>query len=107
MNSVIMQGRLTAEPVLRFTINNQPVASFSIAVPKRIKVEGKPTADFFDCTAWDADAENIHRFFRQGDMILVRGRLENNNYTNREGVQMKGQVIVVEEWTFGPKKRQE
>jgi len=105
MNSVFLQGRLVSNPVRKYPYGSAPVVTFSIAVPKRVKKQGVPTADFFDCTAWDSDAENIYKFFTQGDMILIRGRIENNNYTNREGIKVYAQVIIVEEWEFGPKKR--
>lgn len=105
MNLAVLQGRLTSNPVRKYPFGSAPVVSFSIAVPKKFKKQGAPTADFFDCTAWDKDAENIYKFFTQGDMILIRGRIENNNYTNRAGEKVHGQVIIVEEWEFGPKKR--
>lgn len=105
MNSVVFQGKLVGHPEKRYTLNNVPVVSFSIAVPKKVKKEGQPTADFFDCSAWDRDADNIHKFFSQGDTILIRGRIENNNYVNREGVKIKGQLVIVEDWGFGPKKK--
>lgn len=107
LNSVIFQGRLTGVPKISKFVSGMSVANFSIAVDRKVKREGQPTVDFFDCEAWDRDAENIHRYFNQGDMILLRGRLENNNYTTRAGTLVKGQKLVVEEWTFEPKKKSE
>ena len=105
MNLVIQQGKLTDNPQMRYSVENMAIARFRIAVPKKIVKTGGPTADFFDCTAFGKSAENINKFFRMGDTILVKGRLENDNYTTREGNKVYGNVIIVEEWEFGPKKR--
>lgn len=100
-----MQGRLTKPADLRQSVDRTMIVKFSIAVPRRvIKKDGK-NADFFECVAFGKDAENIHRYFNTGDMILVRGRLENDNYTTRDDVKVYGQSIIVESWDFGPKKR--
>ena len=104
MNSVVFMGKFTGVPVKRITMDNRSVVSFSLAVARKVKRKGKPDADFFNFTAWDRDADNIHRFFNKGDTILIRGRIENDFYTNKDGVQVKGNVVIVEEWEFGPKK---
>ena len=101
-----MQGRLTKMPELRYTVEGLPIVRFSIAVAKKVVKGNGPTADFFDCTGFGNVAENINKFFNMGDMILIKGRLENDNYTNREGVKIYGQVIIIEEWGYGPKKRE-
>lgn len=108
MNLVVEQGKLTAKPQIRYSVENLAIAKFSIAVPKRGFVKaGGPTADFFNCTAFGKNAENINKHFDVGDTILVRGRLENDNYTTREDVKVYSVVIIVDEWDFGPKKRAE
>lgn len=105
MNSCLFMGRLTEEPSQKFTHSGKQVVSFSIAVPIKFKRDGGPTADFIDCEAWEVNAKNIFNFFHKGDGILVRGRMKNNNYTNRDGQKVYGMVLVVEEWDFGrPKK---
>lgn len=106
MNTVTFQGKLVKLPERRHTVDNKVLASFSIAVPKKFPKDNQ-TADFFDCVAWGKPAENILKFFKQGDTILIKGRIENDNYTNREGQLVKGQLVIVEEWYFGPKKRED
>lgn len=105
MNVVIFHGRLVNTPVRKYTIDNKPVTNFTLAVPRKVKVEGKPTADFIDCTAWNVHAENIFNTVNQGDAIMVKGRLENNNYVNSAGIKVYSQVVIVEEWDYGAKKR--
>lgn len=105
MNIVIQQGRLTRIPELRQSVDGMMVARFGIAVTRKVPKKDGTNADFFECVAFGNDAKNIHGYFNTGDMILVKGRLENDNYTNRENVKIYGQIIVVEEWQFGPKKK--
>lgn len=105
MNLVIQQGRLVENPEKKYTVDNKAVTTFSIAVSKKFKKEGGPTADFHDCVAWGVIAENTHKFFNKGDMILIKGRLEDDNYVNNIGVKVYQKIIIVEEFEFGPKKR--
>lgn len=105
MNNIILAGRLTAEPILRSTQSGHSVLQFDIAVTKRFKREGGPTADFFRCNAWDKTGDTIYRYLHQGDGIVVRGRIENDNYTDRNGNKVYSMVVIVEDWDFGPKKR--
>lgn len=101
MNLVVLQGKLVDAPSLKYSIDGKAVVNFSLAVPRNAK---KGVADFFFITAWGTDAENIHKFFSRGDTILVKGRMENNNYTTREGVEIRGYTVVIDSWDFGPKK---
>lgn len=108
MNVVLEQGKLTDKPQIRYSLEGLAITRFSIAVPKKGFVKaGGATADFFNCTAFGKNAENINKFFNMGDTILVRGRLENDNYTTRDDVKVYSVVIIVDEWEFGPKKRVE
>ena len=106
MNLVVEQGRLTKMPELRYTVDGVAIVRINIAVAKKVLKGNGPTADFFDCACFGKLAENIRKNFSVGDMILVKGRLENDNYINREGKRVYGNVIIVEEWGFGPKKRE-
>lgn len=99
-----MMGRLTDEPIRSVTISGKIKVQFRIAVPKKFKKDGQ-TADFFNCEAWEQDAERIHQYFFKGDSILVKGRVENDNYTTRDGQKVYSVIFKVEEWHFGPKKR--
>ena len=104
MNISIMLGRLTEEPIQSVTLGGKLIVKFSIAVSKKYKRENGPTADYFNCVAWERDAENIFKFFHKGDSILIKGRFENDNYKTRDGTKVYGMVYIVEEWDFGQKK---
>ena len=88
MNKVILMGRLTRDPEVRYSQGANPtaVARFSIAVDRRFKREGEPDADFFNCTAFGKQAEFIERYLRKGVKILTAGRIQNDNYTNKDGL---------------------
>jgi single stranded DNA-binding protein (ssb) len=106
-NKIILGGRLTADPELRQTQTGIPVASFSIAVSRRVRsqqdqqgAEQQPQADFFNCTAWRQQAEFISRFFRKGSSICVIGTLQNRSWTDQQGVKRFATDIVVDEASF-------
>lgn len=86
LNRLTLQGRLTGDPELRTTTSGVNVANFRIAVERDFKnTEGERGTDFISCTAWRSTAEFIEKFFHKGDMILVDGRLQNNEYTDKDG----------------------
>lgn len=101
MNKVVFIGRLTRDVELRCSANGQSqVARFSIAVPRKFKRDGDPDADFFNCTLFGKAAESVAKFFSKGKMIAVTGRVENDNYTDKNGNKVYGTRILVEEWDF-------
>ena len=106
MNKVIMMGRLTRDPEVRYGQGANPmaVAKFSLAVERRFKREGEPEADFFNCTAFGKQAEFIEKYLRQGTKIVVTGRLQNDNYTNKNGEKVYSVQIVVDEIEFAESK---
>lgn len=106
MNKVLMAGRLTRDPEIRYSqgANATAVARFTIAVDRRFKREGEPEADFFNCSAFGKTAEFIEKYFKQGNKILIVGRVENDNYTNKDGQKVYGTRIAVEEAEFGEGK---
>ena len=73
LNEVIVMGRLTAEPELKYTSNNIPVLSFSIAVSRSYETDGKRESDFISVTAWRNTAEFVAKYFRKGAMMIVLG----------------------------------
>lgn len=106
MNKVILMGNLTRDPEVSYTKeSNKAIARFSIAVGKRYKRDGEPEADFFDCTAWGKTAEFVEKYFHKGSRMVLCGRLENNNYTNKNGEKVYSIRIQVEEVEFGEKKQ--
>jgi single-strand DNA-binding protein len=108
LNKVVMLGRLTKTPELRFTnSNNIPVTSFSIAVDRNFKRDGedKPETDFFDVVCWQARAEFVCKHFTQGQPIAVEGRLQQRKWTDQQGVTRYAVEIIAESVHFAGFKR--
>ncbi len=106
MNKVILMGRLTREPEVRYSQGSSQtaVARFSIAVDRRFKREGEPDADFFNCTAFGRQAEFVERYLHKGVKIVVVGRVQNDNYTNKDGQMVYSVRIMVDEIEFAESK---
>lgn len=109
MNKAHLMGWLTRDPEIRYAQNqnSMAVARFSLAVPKKIKREGEPDSDFFNCTCFGKTAEFVEKYIHKGTKIIITGRIENDNYTNKEGQKVYGVKIVVEEIEFAESKRPE
>lgn len=105
MNKVIEMGRLTRDPEISSSTSGTTFARFSIAVDRRFKKEGEPDADFFNCTAFGKTAEFVEKYLQKGTKVLVTGRLQNNNYTNKEGQRVYDVRIMVEEMEFAESKK--
>lgn len=99
-------GRLTREPEVRYSQGANPttVARFSVAVDRRFKRQGEPDADFFNCTAFGKQAEFVEKYLHKGIKMLITGRLQNNNYTNRNGEAVYSIQIMVDEMEFAESK---
>ena len=106
MNKVILLGNLTRDPEIRYSQGEKQmaVARFSIAVNRRFANDGETNADFFNCTASGKTAEFIEKYFRQGSRMSLVGRIENNNYTNKNGEKVYSVQIMVEEVEFAERK---
>lgn len=104
MNKVILMGRFTGDPELRYTQSNKPVSSFSLAVNKRVNGENK--ADFINCVAWNTTAEFISKYFNKGQQIAVVGRLQNKSYEDKDGNKRYSIDVVVEEVEFVGNKQE-
>lgn len=106
MNKVILMGRLTRDPEVRYSqgASQTTVARFTIAVDRRFKREGEPDADFFDCSAFGKQAEFVERYLHKGTKIVLSGRIQNNNYTNKDGQMVYGIRITAEEIEFAESK---
>lgn len=105
MNRVVLMGRLTGDPQLRYTNSNKPVCSFSIAVNKRIN--GENSADFINCVAWNTTAEFITKYFKKGQSIALTGRLQNRSYEDDKGQKRNVIEVVIEETEFVGNKQEE
>ena len=101
-NRVMLGGRLTADPELKQTQSGIPVASFSIAVNRRFgsKDGTQPQADFFNVTAWRAQAEFVSRYFKKGSSIFVVGTIQNRSWTDQNGQKRYATDIVADEVSF-------
>jgi single-strand DNA-binding protein len=102
LNKVIIMGRLTKDPDLKNTQSGVAMCRFSVAVERQFKdkVTGERQTDFLDCTAFRGTAEFISRYFAKGNMILVEGNIQNNNYTDNNGVKHYSNNIMVENVSF-------
>ena len=108
LNKVHIQGRLTADPELRHTQSNKPVASFSLACEQDFKqADGTRKTDFFNCTAWNGTAEFVSRYFHKGDMMIVSGRLQQRQWTDKEGSKRSTVEIVADNVYFGGSKKEQ
>ena len=101
-NLVVLTGRLTADPELRYTANNTPVTSFSIAVNRRFTKadQGQQSVDFINIVAWRQQAEFVTRYFKKGNPILVCGSLQTRTWTDNQGQKRYATEVVADEVSF-------
>ncbi|MBQ2922208.1 MAG: single-stranded DNA-binding protein [Tyzzerella sp.] len=107
MNKVILMGRLTRDPEVRYSQgeNALAIARYTLAVDRRAaRREGEATADFINCVAFGRSAEFAERYLRQGTKIVVSGRIQTGSYTNRDGQKVYTTEVVVEESEFAESK---
>lgn len=108
MNKVILMGRLTRDPDIRYSSgeNVTAVAHYTLAVNRRFKRQGDDqTADFIRCVCFGKNAEFAERYLRQGVKMIISGRIQTGNYTNKEGQRVYTTDVVVEEHEFAESKR--
>ena len=87
MNQSTFLGRLTADPVIRYTQNGFPVASFDLAVDRRRQKDAEKQTDFFHIVAWRGRAEFAEKYLRRGQQIVVTGELQNRDYMGNDGIK--------------------
>ena len=106
MNKVILMGRLTRDPDVRYSAgeNSTAVARYTLAVDRRFHRDGDATADFIGCVAFGRQAEFAEKYLRQGTKIAITGRIQTGSYTNREGQKVYTADVVVEEQEFAESK---
>ena len=108
MNKVILMGRLTRDPEVRYSQGEQAtaVARYTVAVDRRFRRDGdSQTADFIGCVAFGHQAEFTEKYLRKGTKIAVVGRIQIGSYTNRDGQKVYTTDVVVEEQEFAESKR--
>ena len=107
MNKVILMGRLTRDPEIRYTSgeNQTAVARYTLAVDRRFKRQGdEQTADFINCVAFGKGAEFVEQYLHQGIKIIVTGRIQTGSYTNKDGQKVYTTDIIVESHEFAESK---
>lgn len=102
INKVILMGRLTRDPEFRQTTSGIPCCRFTVAIDRAMSKEKQ--ADFINVVAWRQSAEFVSRYFSKGKMIIVEGSLQNDNYTDNNGVKHYGMNVIADRVSFGESK---
>lgn len=106
MNKVVLMGRLTRDPDVRYSQGATPlaIARYTLAVDRRFKRDGEPTADFIPCVAFGKAGEFAEKYFRQGIRVTVCGRIQTGSYENKDGQKVYTTDVIVEEQEFAESK---
>ena len=106
MNRVILMGRLTRDPEIRYSQGEKStaVARFSLAVDRKFKQEGQPTADFINCLAFGKRAEFLERYCKKGTKLIVEGSWQTGSYTNKDGQKVYTNECLIENCEFAESK---
>lgn len=106
LNKVILMGRLTRPPELRYTTNNTAVTSFTLAIDRDRKgPNGEKQTDFLDCVAWGRLAEFVAQWFAKGTMAIVVGRVQSRNWEDKNGGKRVSIEVNCDEVSFGETKK--
>ena len=101
LNRIILIGRLTRDPELRYTPNGKAVASFSLAVDRgRTNAQGEKETDFIDIVVWDKQAETCANYLGKGRLVAVEGRLQIRSYETQDGQKRKAAEVVAQNVRF-------
>ena len=102
MNKVVLVGRLTRDPEVRYSQGDSAtaVARYTIAVDRKFKRDNEPTADFIPCVVFGRSGEFAEKYFRQGMRVSISGRIQTGSYTNKEGVKVYTTEVIVEDQEF-------
>ena len=106
MNKVVLIGRLTREPDIRFTNGAEPmtIARYTLAVDRRIRKEGEVSADFISCIAFGKNAEFAEKYLSKGIKIAIEGRIQTGSYTKQDGTKVFTTDVVIESQEFVERK---
>lgn len=105
INRVVLVGRLTKSPEIRKTQNGTSVCKFTLAVNRRVTVQGQPDADFISCVAWNKTADLMLQYLSKGSLIGIEGRLQTGRFTNNNGETIYTCDVMVDSLQFlDPKK---
>ncbi len=106
MNKVILMGRLTRDPEVRYSQgeNSMAIARYTLAVDRRFQKNSEQTVDFISCVAFNKSAEFAEKYLKQGIKICITGRIQTGSYTNKDGVKVYTTDVVVEDQEFTESK---
>lgn len=107
MNKIILMGRLTREPDIRYTQSSQPltVARFTLAVDRRYKKDGEQEADFISCIAFGKLGDFVEKYLHKGIKICLDGRLQTGSFTNKDGEKRYTTDVIAENIEFAEAKK--
>ena len=106
MNSVALVGRLTKNPIVTYTQGGSSITKFSIAVDRRFKTDGQPSADFINIVVFGKTGEFVEKWFHKGDPISITGRIQTGSYTKQDGTKVYTTDVIAETAEFVPGKPQ-
>ena len=106
MNSVALVGRLTKNPIVTYTQGGSSITKFSIAVDRRFKTDGQPSADFINIVVFGKTGEFVEKWFHKGDPISITGRIQTGSYTKQDGTKVYTTDVIAESAEFVPGKPQ-
>jgi len=100
INRVVLVGRLTKDPELKYTPSGVQMARFTVAVNRTFKQEGQPEADFIGCLAWRKQAENLANFMKKGSLIGVEGRIQTGSFEGQDGKRVYTSDVIADSIQF-------
>jgi len=105
MNKIILMGRLTRDPEVKYTQSNEPlaIAKYSLAVNRRFKKDGEQDADFINCVAFGKNGEFAEKWFKKGQQVAVVGHLQSGSY-EKDGIKRYTTDVIIEEQHFAESK---
>lgn len=104
MNTVILMGRLTRDVDTHYTQNGALVATFTVAVNRSYKTEGRTPTDFINCVAWGKLAEFVSHYFRKGNMLAIVGSIQTNSWDRQDGKRQYSTEVLAESVYFTGEK---
>lgn len=107
MNKVMLIGRLTAKPELKYTSSNIPVTSFNLAVDRQPKEDGTKEADFIEVRVWRKQAENVCKYLDKGSLVAIEGRIQTEKFTTKDGENRYKTLVIAERVMFLNSKKKE
>ena len=108
MNKVVLCGRLTRDPEIRYSQSEKKmcIARYALAVDRKFKRDGEPSADFINCVAFGKLGEFAEKYLKKGTKLIVTGRIQTDTYNNRDGQKVYSIQVMVEEQEFAESKAQ-